>query len=197
MSNTVNNIPGPSTPDPAKLTPEAVIAQLRAMRSQIDDVAPLSKEQRILVKQRLRKQTKPVVEASINVIGVLDNVSQAIGQPLDEVRQLQDDSLRWDAVAEEAHAFLKGIEGANLNRRQRLSLIATQAYTIGTQLAKDPDMAVLVPHVEEIKRLKGVSRRKKTKQAPQTPAPTSPATPTSPAPPTPSPAHDTSKVPKA
>jgi hypothetical protein len=199
MSNTVNNTPGTSTPDPAKLTPEAVIAQLRTMRSQIDDVAPLSKEQRKLVRQRLRLQTKPVVEASINVIGVLDNVSQAIGQPLDEVRQLQDDSLRWDAVAEEAHAFLKGIEGANLIRRQRLALIGTQAYTIGSQLAKDPAKAVLVPHVEEVKRLKAASRRKKkTTKAPQTPgpAPTSPAPPTAPAPATTAP-HDTSTVPKA
>jgi hypothetical protein len=173
MSNTVNNTLGTSNPDPARLTAEAVIAQLRTMRSQIDDVAPLSKEQRKLVKQRLRIQTKPIVEASINVIGVLDNVSQAIGQPLDEVRQLQDDSLRWDAVADEARAFLKGIEGANLNRRQRLALIATQAYAIGSQLAKDPAKAVLVPHVEEVKRLKGVSRRKKTAQAPQAPAPAS------------------------
>jgi hypothetical protein len=171
MSTTVNNTPGTSNPDPAKLTPEAVIAQLRTIQSQIDDIVPLSKEQSKLVKQRLRMQPKTVIEASINVLGVLDNVSQAIGQPLDEVRQLQDDSLRWDAAADEARAFLKGIEGANLNRRQRLSLIATQAYTIGTQLAKDPAMAVLVPHVEEVKRLKGVSRRKKTTQAPQTPAP--------------------------
>jgi hypothetical protein len=180
MSSTT---PIPSNPDPAKLTPEAVIAQLRTMRSQIDDVAPLSKAQRKLVKQRLRIQPKSVVEASINVIGVLDNVSQAIGQPLDEVRQLQDDSLRWDAVSDEARAFLKGIEGANLIRRQRLALIAMQAYTIGSQLAKDPAKAVLVPHVEEVKRLKGVSRRKKATQAPQTPAP--------------APAHDTSTTPKA
>jgi hypothetical protein len=187
MSSTT---PVPSNPDPAKLTPEAVIAQLRTVRSQIDDVAPLTKEQRKLVKQRLRKQPKTVVEASINVIGVLDNVSQAIGQPLDVVRQLQDDSLRWEAVADEARAFLKGIEGANLIRRQRLALIATQAYTIGSQLAKDPARAVLVPHVEEVKRLKGVSRRKKPTQAPQTPAP-------APASPAPVPAHDTSTTPKA
>ena len=160
-----------STPDPASLAPEAVIAQLRTLRSQIDDVAPLSKEQRTLVKQRLRMQPKTIIEASINVIGVLENVSQAIGQPLDDVRQLQDESLRWDAVAEEARAFLKGIEGANLNRHQRLALIATQAYAIGSQLAKDPAKAVLLPHVEEVKRLKGVSRRKKATQAPQTPPP--------------------------
>lgn len=56
MSSTINNIPGPSSPDPTRLTPEAVIAQLRTMRSQIEDVAPLSKEQRKLVKQRLRMQ---------------------------------------------------------------------------------------------------------------------------------------------
>ncbi|HEX3070344.1 MAG TPA: hypothetical protein VHX14_17385 [Thermoanaerobaculia bacterium] len=168
MSNTT---PVSSNADPAKLTAEEVIAQLRTMRSQIEDVAPLSNQQRALVKRRVRVQPKTVVEASINVIGVLDNVSQAIGQPLDEVRQLQDDSLRWNAVADEARSFLKGIEGANLNRSHRLVLIATQAYAIGSQLAKDPAKAVLLPHVEEVKRLKGVSRRKKAKQAPVTPPP--------------------------
>jgi hypothetical protein len=173
MSNTV--------PESTKLTPEAVIAQLRTMRSQIEEVTPLTQEQRKQVKDRLRQHKKPVVDASINVIGVLDNVSQAIGQPLDEVRQLQDDSLRWEAVADEARAFLKGIEGANLVRSQRLTLIATQAYSIGTQLAKDPAKAVLVPHVEEVKRLKGVSRRKKKAQTPQTTPATNPA-----------PAHDPS-----
>ena len=182
MSNTT---PVSSNPDPARMAPEEVIAQLRTIRSQIDEAPPLSKEQSKLVKQRLRIQPKSIVEASINVIGVLDNVSQALGQPLDEVRQLQDDSLRWDAVADEARAFLKVIEGANLVRHQQLALIGMQAYAIGTQLAKDADKAVLVQHVEEVKRLKGVSRRKKAKQAPPTPTPT------------PAPAPVTSTAPKS
>jgi hypothetical protein len=169
-----NNPTVPPTAEPPRLSPEEVIAQLRTVRSQIEDVAPLSQDQRKLVRERLRKHSKPVVEASINVIGVLDNVSQAIGQPLDDVRQLQDDALRWDAVADEARAFLKGIEGANLIRRERLTLIATQAYAIGTQLAKDPAKAVLLPHVEEVRRLKNVSRRKKAAPAPQPPAPVTP-----------------------
>jgi hypothetical protein len=187
MSTTVTNTLEPSNPDPAKLTADEVMAQMRTMRSQIEEVAPLSKEQRKLLKQRLRTQPKSVVEASINVLGVLDNVSQAIGQPLDEVRQLQDDSIRWEAVADEVRAFLNGIEGGNLNRRQQLALIAVQAYSIGTQLAKDPAKAVLVPHVEEVKRLKAVSRRKKATPAPQTPAPT----------PEPAPVPVTSTTPKA
>lgn len=180
-------------PETTKLTPEAVIAQLRTMRSQIEQVEPLTQEQRKLIKGRLRTHPKIVVEASLNVIGVIDNVSQAIGQPLDDVRQLQDESIRWQAVADEARAFLKGIEGANLIRDQFLALIATQAYSIGTQLAKDPAKSVLVPHVEEVKRLKGVSRRKKKAKASQKPA--TPATTTAPAP-TPAPAHDTSTAPK-
>jgi hypothetical protein len=157
-------------PTVESLTPEAVIAQLRILQSQIEDVAPLSQEQRTLIKKRVRLHTKPILDASINVIGVLDNVSQAIGQPLDDVRQLQDDLLRWDAVVDEARAFLKGIEGGTLIRRQRLTIIASQAYAIGTQLAKDPENAVLLPHVEEVKRLKRVSRRKKANPPPPAPA---------------------------
>lgn len=182
MSNTVtvSNTPGTPSADSTKLTPEAVIEQLRTMRSQIDEVAPLSKEQRGALKAHLRSQKTPIVDASINVMGVLDNVSQAIGQPLEDVRQEQTDAIRWDAVIEETKAFLKNIEGGNLVRRQRLALIGNQAYAIGTQLAKNPDNAVLVPHVEEVKRLKNAARRKKAApEDPQPPAPTThPVSPT-------------------
>lgn len=164
----------------SKLTPDAVIQQLRTMRSQIEEVAPLTKEQRKALKVRLRNLPTPVVNASINVIGVLDKVSQAVGTPLEEVRQVQDEALRWDEVATEARAFVKSIEGANLIRQQRLALIGRQAYSIGTQLALDPDNAVLVPHVEEVKVLKGAVRRRKTKKTPETPAPTPSTPPTTP-----------------
>jgi len=179
--NTKININGPTTtadtPQPAvKLTPEAVIEQLRTMRSEIEQVTPLTKEQRKALKQRLRDQPTEIVAASINVIGVLDNVSQAIGQPLEEVRQVLEEAARWDAAAVEARAFVSGIEGANLVRRQQLALIGRQAYSIGSQLALDPANAVLVPHVEEVKQLKSVSRHKKTRKTPETPAPT-PSTP--------------------
>jgi hypothetical protein len=177
-TDTVATTPGTTSADPGKLTPEAVIEQLRSMQSQIDEVAPLSKEQRAALKAHLRLQKTPIVDASINVMGVLDNVSQAIGQPLDEVRQVQIDAIRWDAVIEETKAFLKNIEGGNLVRRQRLALIGTQAYQIGTQLAKDPANAVLVPHVEEVRRLKSAVRRKKaTPETPQPPASTTPPVP--------------------
>ena len=185
MSTTVNNTPVTSNLDPAMLTAEAVIAQLRNMRSQIANVAPLSKEQRKLVQRRLRVLPPPVVEASISVIGSSDTVAQAVGQPLADVLQLQSDSVHWSLVADELRSFLKGIEGANLLRREQLAFIASQAYSFGSQLARNPINADLVPQVEEIKRLKTLSRRKK---ATQNPPPPSPA---------PAPAHDTSTAPKA
>ncbi len=83
--------------------------------------------------------------------------------------------------------MLNGVAGANLIRRQRIALIAGQAFNIGTQLARDPANAVLVPHLQEVKRLKSVKRRKKAAQAPGTPPSPVPGTP-SPAPSTPSPA---------
>ena len=164
-------------PQPAPtLAPEAVVEVLRTTRAQIGEVAPLTAAQRKTLRGRI-KTSNPILQASINVIGALDNVAQAVGQPADGVRQLCDEANRWTAVEDELRGMLNGVSGANLIRRQRLALITAQAYTIGTQLARDPANAVLVPHVEEIKRLKSFARRKKTAQAPSTPQSPAPGTP--------------------
>jgi hypothetical protein len=190
MANTIDTItPGTSSPNPNRLTPEAVIEQVRTLRSLIDDVTPLSKAQRTQLKQRTRKQPPSVVDASIGVIGSSATVAQAVGQPLDDVLQLQTEAVRWGHVAEELRSFLKGVEGANLVRRERLAFIAAQAYSFGSQLARNPANADLVPQVEEIKRLKSFVRRKKAAQLPQTPSPVPM--------PTPSPGPVTSTAPKA
>ena len=170
-------------PQPAPtLTPEAVVDGLRAMRAQIGEVTPLTRAQRAILRSRARTPNQ-VLQASINVIGALDNVSQAVGQPADDVRQQYDEANRWTAVEDELRTMLSGIAGANLIRRQRIALIASQAFSIGAQLARDPAHAVLVPHVQEIRRLKSFTRRKKAAPAPGSPpapAPPVPATPASP-----------------
>jgi hypothetical protein len=85
---------------------------------------------------------------------------------------LYDETNRWTAVEDELRSMLSGVSGANLIRRQRLDFLAAQAYTIGTRLARDPAYAILLPHVQEIKRLKSFKRRRKTAgaAAPATPA---------------------------
>jgi len=163
-------------PAPTALAPEAVVDQLRAINTQISEVTPLTAAQRRALHGRLRT-SNPILQASINVIGALDNVAQAVGQPAADVRNLYDESNRWTAVEDELRTMLNGVAGANLIRRQRVELLAAQAYSIGAQLARDPANAVLVPHVQEIKRLKSFSRRKKAAQAPSTPTSPAPGTP--------------------
>ncbi|HEY2093802.1 MAG TPA: hypothetical protein VGJ81_18170 [Thermoanaerobaculia bacterium] len=157
---------------PVKLDPEAVVEQIRALRSLIDSVTQMTPAQKRSLRNIARKQSDAVVASSINVIGALDNVSLAIGQKPEDVRQLQTDWTRWTAVADELRGLLNGVEGANLVRRHQLSLIAGQAFQIGTQLAKNPANSVLVPHIQELKRLKSFSnRKKKPAENPQPPAP--------------------------
>ncbi|HEV7486708.1 MAG TPA: hypothetical protein VGQ65_13605 [Thermoanaerobaculia bacterium] len=181
-------VPAADTPQPAaKLTPEAIVEQIRAMRSQVDDLTPLDKAQRQQLKQRTRRQPAPVVEASISVISSSGTVAQAVGQPAEDVLQLQSDVARWAMVEAELQSFFEGIEGANLVRRERLAFIASQAYSFGSQLVRNPENVDLLPQVKEMQRRKVAARRKKAQANPQSPSPS----------PVPPPPHNTSTTPQA
>jgi hypothetical protein len=173
--------PAAETPQPApSLAPKMVIDQVRSLRAQLPAVAALTLKQRRALRTGA-VNAEPIVQASLNVIGVSENVSSALGQPIDTVRELQQDAILWKAAEEEVRNLLAGIAGANAIRRQKLAQLGSKAYIIGTQLAREPENEVLVPHVEEIKRMKRLARRKKTaaetpepSPSPSTPAPSAP-----------------------
>jgi len=165
----------PQQPAPL-LSPIAAVEQLRTMRAQLGEVTPLTPEQRRVLGGR-RRTPGHIVHASISVMSALDKVSQAVGLPADEVRQMVEEADRWLSVEDELRAMLNGVAGANLLRRQRIEFLAVQAAVIGSRLALDPANAVLLPHVQEVKRLKRISRRKKAAAAPETPQSPAPATP--------------------
>lgn len=170
------------TPQPpvTNLEPEIVVEQLRSIRSQLAEVKPLTPSQKRMLREQSRKQSDAVLASSINVIGALDTIAQAIGQKPENVRQLQSDWNRWTAVVDELRGLLNGVEGANLVRRQQLTLIAQQAVSIGAQLARNPANSVLVPHITEVKRLRKSSNRKKPAENPQTTTPNGAPTPSTP-----------------
>ncbi len=169
MSNHEIETPAAAVENPpvaTTLTPEAVVEQLRTLRTQIGDVTPLTPAQRRAL--RYVKTPNEVLQASINVIDTADVIAQAVGLPAAGLRDLFGEANRWTAVEDELRLLLNGIAGANLVRRQRIALASGQACSIGAQLARDPAHAVLVPQVQEIKRLKRLARRKKA-QTPDTP----------------------------
>ena len=162
-SPTITTTPPADTPQAATmLEPETVVEQLRAIRNQIADVTPLTAEQRRAVRNIATKVNDQILQESINMIGAEDLVQASAGT---DVRALHEESGRWTAVESELRTMLNAVAGANLIRRQRLALISERAYAVGSALAKDPDRAILVPHVAEIKRLKRLARGKK--KAPQ------------------------------
>ena len=160
-------------PQPASmLTPDEFISELRALAARIPEVSPLTAEQRRILR---RQGTLPdvIVRASISVIGASDTVTTAVGQPADDVHKLVDEKARWQVAEDELRSMLNGVEGANLVRHQKVSIIAGQAYLIAKQLARVPENVALVPHVDAVKRLKAIMRRKK--RSSQDPAPETPS----------------------
>lgn len=161
-----------TTPSPSPQTPEAIIEQLRAVRANMSSMRPMTAKQR----KRLRGQSEmslPVLQASINIIGMHDTIEQAVDRPIDEVRQLETDWGRWSAVEDELRALLNGVSGANLVRRQELARIASQAYAVGTQLARSPANDFLVPHVLQIKQLRKLASAKRKGKKPEGSEPSS------------------------
>ncbi len=158
--------PQPST----QLTPEAVVEQLRAIRSQIGEVTPMTPKQRQALRN-VAATPQEIVDSTINMLDFSSPVQQALGKDPAGVRDLQQTMTRWSAVEDELNSLYEAVSGANFARRHQLALIAAQTYLIGTQLVRDPANAELLPHVREIKKMRAVARGRKKASPPEQPAP--------------------------
>jgi len=160
---------------PAMPDPEEVVALLHGLSEQIAGRKRLTPKQRRAF-QALVRASRHAVQSSISIIGASENVSQAVGQPAEDVRQKVSESNRWTAVEDELRALLAGVSDANLIRRYEIALIAGQAYFVGKQLARNPENAAgLQSHLQEVRRLKSLGRRKKSAQSPEPSPEPSPA----------------------
>jgi hypothetical protein len=153
-----------------KPTPEDVTERLRAIRSELDEIKPLSFAERRNLRNKI-KTSEDVLHASVSIIAGSDKVSNAIGWSSEDVLEIFSDRQRWYAVESELRTFLNGVSSANLVRRHQLEMIAGHAYAIAARLARDPANADLIPHVEEAQRLRKLERRKKpaTRTEPEAP----------------------------
>lgn len=169
-TNVQNPIPNAATdPSPTPITPEDLVAQLRAFRDRIPEYGQLTTAER-LNKRRAASLKPGFVVASINAVGASGTVQTAVGQTAEDLVQQQSDIVRWAAVEDELRAMLKGVVSANLIRRHRLGVVALQSYSISRNLVRNPEHADLLPHVDEMKRLSKPGRKKSDPHQP-TPSP--------------------------
>src|SRR5262249_4875009 len=104
-------------PQPATLSPEAAVEQLRVLVAQIPEAKALSVQERRALKRSVRL-SDAVLQASISVIDASDVMVQAVGKP-DEARGLVSDSNLWTTFENELRGALQRVADANVIRRQR------------------------------------------------------------------------------
>ena len=182
MSTLGNRNPKKAATDAAAeppLTPEQVVEQLRAMRERIPDFVLLPNDRQLKQIRRVANLDAEFALEAIHSVGASDVVQTALGSTSNEMHEAAAEDARWSAVETELLAMLSGVAAANLVRRQRLNHYALQAYNVSTQLVKLEEHAHLLPHVERMRYLRKLSRRR-TKPAAETQPPT-PAPPTKPA----------------
>lgn len=148
-----------------KPTPEEVVQQLRAVRSQIEDeVTPMTPAQRRDLRDRT-KHSRETISAATSAIGMSDKISGAIGLSKKEVQDLIMLSQRWTAVEDDLRALLNGISSANLKRRYQLAMIADHAFAVTKQLVRWPENGHLYSIYEEMKRLRKLERQQKRRKS--------------------------------
>lgn len=159
---------------PAAVTPEQVIDQLRAVRATLADLEAVSVSERKRLVRISTKVSTDVLREQIDMIGDSQEVAAAVGVPADEVRAQADRSNGWMAVESELRILLSTVETHNLLERRALANLGSRAMNIGAQLAREPKhAAVLGTRLLEIRRLKRLGRRKKAAEPkqPDSPAP--------------------------
>jgi hypothetical protein len=152
------------------ITPEAIVEQLRALRSHIPEYQqlPMASARQLAAAASVDPK---FVHATINGIGASPRVEGVLGTSAEAMRQETDDSVRWSAVEDELRAMLKGVESANLKRRYRIGLTALQTYSITKQLIRQGEHADLLPHFREMRRLNSFGRRRRAPEEQPQPQP--------------------------
>jgi len=151
-SSTVSQKPAVAA-DQSTLTPEQVIEALRALRGQIPEFVLLPNDR---AWQQLRRNARidvVLVHEGVNAVGAADLVRSFVGATPEELRQAEDEDIRWAVAEGEIRTFLRGVVAANLIRRQRIGKAVKAAYRLSRTLVQKEEFAHLLPHVETMFRI--------------------------------------------
>jgi hypothetical protein len=143
------------------ITPEEVLAQLRALRSQIPDYTQ-DPGQPAGSLARVAKVDPFFVDAATAAIGVSEPLQQALATTPQQCIEEANDANRWAQVEEEVAALHLGIRNANLLRRHRIAVRSLRAYQMSKQFVRVDGNDDLRPHLNDMRKLNrfGKSRRK-------------------------------------
>ena len=182
--STQNDVPATPSPTPVSHTDaaQALVDEIRAMRQQIPNfVVPSSTSE---AHRLVPTASVPPEFVELTAVAVKNSTSLVRGGALDpdQTRDLMTYAGAYDPVADELEALAQFIRHSTLTARNKAGNEALMTYAVAQRLAKRPETAELAPHVADMRRVLGRTRKAKSQPAP-TPAPV----PTTPSPVTPSP----------
>ena len=183
--STQNDIP--ATPSPVSYTDAAqvLVEQTRAMRQQIPNfVVPTSPKG---TQRLVSSASVPPEFVELSAVAVKNNLPLVRGGDADpaQTRDLMSFAEAYGPLADELEALAQLIRHSIIAAKSRAGGQALTTYALAKALAKRPETADLAPHVADMRRALGRTRKAKSQPAP-TPAPvpteptpvtTSPATP--------------------
>ena len=154
--------------DPA-VTPESVVEQLRALRSQVPHYGqlPVSTARSLSSVASINPE---FAQAAIHSVGASRTVESTVGQTAEELQTASEAAARWSMVRDELKATLDGVASAVLTMKHSIGQSLLLTYTVSKKLIKMPQHADLLPHVALMRKTNRRGHSRKTQ--PPVPVPT-------------------------
>ena len=133
------------------VSPEEIVAQLRAIRLQMVDFTLIPKPD-VAALARVGHIDADFVQDAIIAIGASGQLSNAIGCTAEEYRLDTELAARSGAIVEELRTMLAGAQADVTLRRHRIAVTALQTYHVIRQLVRKKEHAALRPHLETMTR---------------------------------------------
>jgi hypothetical protein len=147
---------------PRAIEPQVLAEGLRQLQERIPGYVQLSLFEG---RSMLRTASLPpeFIDAGIAAAKVWPQVKHLVGSSAEELRAEDEEIARWDEAERELAVVMKGIAGANRQRKHRLGSAILVLYTTLQHLVDHPETTYLRPYLEEMKRAY-VKKRKKPRR---------------------------------
>lgn len=150
---------------------QARVQELRAMRQQIPNfVIPVDKTER---RKLAKAASVPQAFIELTAVAVKNSPSLVRGGATDpeQSRDLLSFADAYAPLADELEALAHFIKHSVTAARNKAGSEALTTFALAQRLAKRPENAELVPHVDDMRRALGARRKAKATSAPPAPSP--------------------------
>ena len=145
----------------ALLTPEQLLAQLRALHEEIPDFAIVTDPELRKIRRAGYDLDVDIAREAAGMVRVSPFLQKTAGVTPETLLQAEDEAARWETAEAELREVLRGLTTANAIRRRRIAETVARVCEIGRVLVLKEEHVDLVPHVETVQRILKRKRRPK------------------------------------